>query len=286
MDRLIAALRRSRGDLTVRAGDFESSTRGARFYPLLYMLTRVNHAADWDSGLELRNALLGSLSGLQVHHVFPAAALKKDGSESQAINAIANFTFLTQATNLLISDRLPDQYLPKFEAQHPGVLATHWMPMDPELWTLERYPEFLAARRDLLAEAANTFLNGLIGGQMDVPEEAVRDILPLPRTTLQDEEQELLEAVNTWVQAQTLPAGVLRHELVSPDGQPLAVLDLAWPEGLQEGLSQPVALIIDESEETLAIVSQAGYQFFTDEHSFRSYVEHSVLGDAAELTTA
>ncbi|MGY2896779.1 GmrSD restriction endonuclease domain-containing protein [Deinococcus sp. UYEF24] len=284
MDRLIAALRRSRGDLTVRAGDFESSTRGARFYPLLYMMTRVNHAADWDSGIELRHALLGSLSGLQIHHVFPAAALKKAGRESQAINAIANFTFLTQATNLLISDRLPEEYLPKFEAQHPGVLATHWLPMDPGLWTLERYPDFLAARRELLAEAANSFLNGLIGGQLELPAEETQDGLPTPRTTLQDGEQDLLEDVNTWVQARTLPAGILRHELVSADGQQLAVLDLAWPEGLQEGLSQPVALIIDEPEETLAIASQAGYQLFTDRASFQNYVEHSVLGDAAKFT--
>jgi len=286
MDRLIAALRRSRGDLTVRAEDFESSTRGARFYPLLYMLTRVNHAADWDSGIELRHALLGSLSGLQVHHVFPAAALKKDGRDSQTINAIANFTFLTQATNLLISDRLPEAYLPEFEAQHPGVLATHWIPMDPDLWILGRYPDFLAARRKLLAEAANTFLNGLVGGQMQVPAQDLQDTLQSSSTILQDEEQEELEAINTWVQAQTLPAGSLRYELVGPDGQPLAVLDLAWPEGLQEGLSQPVALLLDEPENTLAAVSQAGYQLFTDELSFRSYVERSLIDDASNFTSS
>ncbi len=41
--------------------------------------------------------------------------------------------------------------------------------------------------------------------------------------------------------AQQLPAGELRYELVNPETkEPIAVLDLAWPEGLQPGLSQPV----------------------------------------------
>ena len=32
-----------------------------------------------------------------------------------------------------------------------------WIPDDPALWQVERYPDFLAARRELLASAANAF---------------------------------------------------------------------------------------------------------------------------------
>src|SRR5262249_17885259 len=43
LDRLIEQLRRNRGDLRVYPRDFMEWSRGARFYPLLYMLTRVWH---------------------------------------------------------------------------------------------------------------------------------------------------------------------------------------------------------------------------------------------------
>ena len=41
LENLIARLRQHRGDLKLQPGDFEGWSRGARFYPLLYMLTRV-----------------------------------------------------------------------------------------------------------------------------------------------------------------------------------------------------------------------------------------------------
>jgi len=47
------------------------------------------------------------------------------------------------------------------ESKHPGVLASQWIPEDPALWQVENYPDFLAARRELLAGAANSFLAGL-----------------------------------------------------------------------------------------------------------------------------
>jgi hypothetical protein len=61
-----------------------------------------------------------------------------------------------------------------------------------------------------------------------------------------------------------------------------AVLDLACPDGLQEGLSRPVALLIDEGQETEEAANRAGYLFFTDAESFRAYVRKEIL--AAEPT--
>jgi hypothetical protein len=53
--------------------------------------------------------------------------------------------------------------------------------------------------------------------------------------------------------------------------------DLAWPSGIQEELSQPVAVLLNESNETIAIASQAGYRCFTDIEHFRRYVENDIL---------
>ena len=57
----------------------------------------------------------------------------------------------------------------------------------------------------------------------------------------------------------------------------LAVIDLAWPRGIQEGLSQPVALLLNEGEEVEELVNQAGYRFFTSAVDLCVYIEREVL---------
>jgi len=73
-------------------------------------------------------------------------------------------------------------------------------------------------------------------------------------------------------------------ELVGDDNEPIAVLDLAWPDGLQEGYSQPVALIIDEDAQVGQIADHAGYLFFTNPVAFQQYVRQDILAiyDAAD----
>ena len=145
LGQLTGNLRRNRGDLRITAQDFDGSTIGARFYPLLYMLTRVHHAKDWDTGVELSNHMLGNLSSLQIHHIFPKSVLYDHGYERHEVNALANFTFLTQDTNLKVSNRNPAEYLAHFQSAQPGAIESHWIPMDPRLWEIENYREFLAA---------------------------------------------------------------------------------------------------------------------------------------------
>jgi hypothetical protein len=100
----------------------------------------------------------------------------------------------------------------------------------------------------------------------------------------EDEERSLHE-VNAWVVQQGLPAGDTLHELAdAATGELRAVLDLAWPDWLQEGLSRPVALLIDEGQETEEAANRAGYLCFTDAESFRAYVRKEIL--AAEPANA
>jgi hypothetical protein len=99
-----------------------------------------------------------------------------------------------------------------------------------------------------------------------------------------EDEERLLNAVNAWVVAQGLPEGELGHEIVDPEsGRLIALLDLAWPEGLQAGLSDPVALLIDEGADTEEVANRAGFRFFTDAEDFRAYVRRQILaGEPAE----
>ena len=129
LERLIGQLRQNRGDLRVHANDFFGWSRGARFYPLLYMLTRVGQARDWETGVPLSGHLLGSASQLQLHHIFPKALLYKHGYARSEVNALANMTFLTRETNQRVAARDPAEYLPEFQEQQPGAIESQ-LPMD------------------------------------------------------------------------------------------------------------------------------------------------------------
>ena len=219
------------------------------------------------------------MSRLEVHHIFPKAQLYKHKFKRPEVNALANFCFLTKDTNLNISARLPEQYFPEVEEAHPGALASQWIPTDPaledrELPRLPRRAEDAprgrsqpadgraAPRRDTLARrpgrrSARTAVRGGITSEA---------------------EEEALEELNDWIEAQGLPRGILAYDFADAEsGQQEAVFDLAWPNGIQEELSQPVAVLLNETAETLSIASQAGFRCFTEAEDFRRYVQREIL---------
>jgi hypothetical protein len=281
LNRLVNLLRQNRGDLRLNANDFTGWSTAARFYPLLYMLTRVHHARDWDSGIELSNQMLGKLNRLQVHHIFPKSLLYQHRYSRADVNAIGNFTFLTQETNLKVSNRGPSVYLEEFAKKHPGAVESHWIPLERELWKVGNYREFLAARRELLAKAANEFLDSLLEGSLTQiqPTGSVmdREAVFLGGIASEEEQEALIDA-NIWITEHGFPEGEFGYELTDEaTGKPLAVLDLAWPTGLQEGYSQPVALLMDGDAELGEIVNRAGFRFFTDPEVLKKYVRDEVI---------
>ncbi|MEX2347749.1 MAG: DUF262 domain-containing protein [Balneolaceae bacterium] len=284
IENLVQELRQNRGDLKLYGSDFRGWSRGARFYPMLYLLTRVWHAKDWGSGDELSHHLLGNLSGLQLHHIFPKAYLYDSDYERREVNALANMTFLTQETNLKISDKPPIQYFPDIESKHPGALASHWIPMDENLWKKENFKDFLVARQELLANAANKFLNELKEGHVEELE-FTQDVFSEKKEPLHvrvdsiadQEEEQMLVDLQSWLSEQGLPEGDWGYEVLDENEEPEAIIDLAWPDGVQKHLSHPVALLIDEDEETKKIVNKAGFRYFTSVDEFRKYILKEIL---------
>ncbi len=281
LDRLLEQMRLWHGGMRVEPAHFTGWSLGARFYPVLYMITRMGEARDWGTGLPLKANLLGKMSKLEVHHIFPKAQLYKRNYKRPEVNALANYCFLTKDTNLSISDRLPEEYFPEIEAAHPDALASQWIPMDPELWKIENYRDFLEVRKELLAEEVNRVLESLLHGDTRWLE--ARRVLQRPATEIiggigDEQEEAALEALNDWVEAQGLPRGELAYDFADPDtGEQKAVFDLVWPNGLQEELSEPVAVLLNEGQEVIALASQAGYRCFTSVESFKRYVVSNAL---------
>lgn len=275
LDRLIEQLRLSRRELSIRPEDFAVSNLGARFYPLLYMLTRVGSARDWGNGLPLSANLLGKQNALQVHHIFPKALLYKHGYSKLDVNAIANFCFLTQDTNLDIGAKEPALYFLKIEEDWHGALASQWVPMDRALWKVERYKDFLVERRKLLAEAANEFLGTLLTATPEKVEYTTE--LTQAATTVAGEEDDELQALVSWAIASGFPKPEFNFEVRDNDTEEvLTIVNVAWPKGLQEGYSQPIALFLDEDDQKAAMLNQAGYRFFSSIEALRNYLQEQI----------
>ncbi|GGN96474.1 hypothetical protein GCM10010112_87750 [Actinoplanes lobatus] len=271
IDGLINSLiRRRGGNLTIDGQDFEGFGRGSRFYPLLYLLTRVLGARDLGTGLPLKSEMLGHLTSLQVHHIFPKALLYKYDYRRADVNAVANFCFLTQQTNLKIGKRSPKEYFVEVEQKHPGALASQWIPLDPDLWKPENYLSFLAARRKLLATAANTFLAELRDG-------ATAAVEPLGRLALLgeedfDDQERQVEQLVAELTGLGCATPELDSEIVDPEtGRALITAEALWPEGLQPGLGDPVVLELDAGSE-LSRLNELGYQIFTSIDALRQFV--------------
>ena len=127
----------------------------------------------------------GANYGLQSHHIFPQAFLYKNGWDSdnythrQAVNEIANRAFLTATSNLQVSDKPPETYLAEIEEKYPGALSAQFVPIEPELWKIDRFPDFLAVRRDIIARKLNEFMDSLISEPEETHLRPITDLIEL-----------------------------------------------------------------------------------------------------------
>ena len=154
-----------RGRITVDPNDFEGRGTWHPLYRMTYILTKARRAVDWFNGISL-GSTVGDNYRIHSHHIFPQSILYQNGYSSdnhlhrQIVNAIANRAFLTGETNLSISNRLPEDYLPEVEERYPRALENQFIPMDTQLWRVDRYRDFLSARRELISNNLNEFLEG------------------------------------------------------------------------------------------------------------------------------
>lgn len=287
IDALLRNLRQSQGDRNVTHENFDLNYTRARFYPLLYVMSRIRDARDWGTGNRLRHRALGDHTNLEMHHIFPRAYLRRHGISANDTNNLGNIAFQTRETNRAIGSRPPAEYMPEVVASWPGALESQWIPTDPELWQVENYHRFLDARRRLLAATANEMLATLRAGVIPPAEalphegrQASTVNAPEPGSIDSDDEAKILAEANRLTLEQGLPAGEMAYDIIDEDTGELITLDLAWPDGLQVGLTQPVALLIDEDYLVRRAANDAGFRVFITLASFRRHIERDILAEA------
>ena len=166
---LIDAIIDQRGRIEVKPSDLEGRVIQHPLYRMLYIMVKSNGAVDWLNGIPLDTKQSGSYA-IHSHHIFPTSRLRKEGGydaknyiHKQIMNEIANRAFLTADTNVkAISNRIPKEYFPEIERRFPGALEKQLIPMDKNLWEIDRYEDFLKKRRELIAEKINDFMNQLL----------------------------------------------------------------------------------------------------------------------------
>jgi hypothetical protein len=138
---LIKKLEEREGDLKARIDD--DISRGYYSKLILYALLRRNKAQDF-----LSRILLDS-GDVSPHHIFPRGIV----GEEKAWD-IGNLTLTTLGTNNRLRARRPEDYLSNVPTQ---IRKQHLIPEDSSLWKLQKYDEFLKARKELLKKAISEF---------------------------------------------------------------------------------------------------------------------------------
>ena len=130
---------------------------------LMYILMRRRGATDWGSRRGETDWSSESIrrfdelepKDTQLHHIFPFNFMMNDKAAEACrvaaeytpadfrseVNGIANFTFLSQSTNVSIGDTPPWQYLPNGTTKQ--MRKAHFIPEDPDLWKPENFIGFL-----------------------------------------------------------------------------------------------------------------------------------------------
>lgn len=158
---LLERLRQQVGRLEIEPGDFVARNARSGLFKNMFLVFAAQGARDWDSQLPISPNHMGKANRLQFHHIFPKKFLATERPELRKteIDDISNLAFIAGSTNQSISAKSPDSYLAEVVSKS-GVeaLERQCVPTDPELWRAERYEDFLAARRQLIADKMMAFI--------------------------------------------------------------------------------------------------------------------------------
>jgi hypothetical protein len=156
-----------RGRIDVKSSDLDGRWIQHPLYRMTFILAKAQGAMDWFNGAPLGKTI-GKSYSIHSHHIFPQSRLYANGYDQDnlmhrsVINEVANRAFLTADTNSEIANRLPEEYFPEVESKYPSALSKQFIPIDPSLWKLDNYEDFLAARREIIAHKINEYMDGLI----------------------------------------------------------------------------------------------------------------------------
>lgn len=164
-DDLLKAIEEER-PLQIVPGEFEGRIILHPLFGLMRWYFKSRNAVCLTTGVAIRQ-VMGKKYQLENDHIFPYSRLKAVGYghgnrvKYALAQEMTNRALLTQVANRSKSDRDAADYLKNVQQRFPNALALQNIPQDPDLWKIENYEQFLAARRKMLADELNAFLDGI-----------------------------------------------------------------------------------------------------------------------------
>lgn len=157
---LLRILRTQVGRFNVLASDLENRNTRSAYFKVMFMAFRAAGAQDWREQIKIAlKGGSGSKRALQFHHIFPKSRREEIGCSMQLINDISNMAFIGGKTNRWINNRKPCDYFPELVSEiGEAELKKQCIPINPDLWELNRYKEFLHERRELIAKRLNDYM--------------------------------------------------------------------------------------------------------------------------------
>ena len=172
-DTLLAMIDEER-PLEIKASEFIGRDIRHPLFSLMKWYFKSKGAVCLGTGLSLRKNM-GKKYSLERDHIFAYSVLRDSDiydMNNQFHYAIAqemtNRAILTLAENRDKSAMFADVYLTNVKTKFPNALKLQCIPEDESLWHVERYEKFLEARRELLANELNSFLNNISIGSVSV----------------------------------------------------------------------------------------------------------------------
>lgn len=173
---LLKNLLQQTGRIEVKEEDLRGKSVNSSFFLMQYVAAVRRGAKDWGSGLTLSFSSVGKSHKLQYDHIFPrvkTTALLKEKYKNEGdyktvktlVNDMANIAFLSAKENPSKSDRQPIEYLKRVrELYGEGALSSQFIPLDENLWEMDSYEGFSAARRHLIEHAINELMKTVLKG--------------------------------------------------------------------------------------------------------------------------
>jgi uncharacterized protein with ParB-like and HNH nuclease domain len=163
--------------LEIKSSEFVGRDIRHPLFSLMRWYFKSQGAVCLGTGLQLRRNM-GKKYELERDHIFAYSVLRD--SEYYDMNnrfdyslaqEITNRAILTSTENRTKSAKYAEVYLSQVKEYFPNALKLQCIPENEDLWKIENYKEFLQARRDLLTEKLNYFLNNISITREDIKPE-------------------------------------------------------------------------------------------------------------------
>lgn len=180
-DEMLNTIKQER-PLEISPDEFEGAGISNALYSMMRWYFKSKNAVCLTTGLSIRQNM-GSRYTLEWDHIFPYSILKANGynmnnrHKYSLAQEITNRAILTQLANRGKSAKQAKDYLKSVKEKYPQALKLQCIPEGEALWELDRFEDFLIARRKLLSDEMNKFLEGITKTEESITAVSIEDII-------------------------------------------------------------------------------------------------------------